>query len=285
MYTINAYEPFNHFQQYQFQVDYPAAEVIVSKRKKRVIKPKAPLLGNVCTTSIRVPQVHKQLVQVVGAQGKVQELVQRLPTPVPDCIEKTILETPGQDTINLIYERPVTPPPQIIEKRIIEAPPPPIVNCFERRVPHRPRTNCSTHAAASAATCACNACPVCATVAPVQEFTTTTALPTYSAAIQTTTTTLPTTSTTILQSRAPVTSTTILPSASMTILHAPATSIIQTGTLPRSCKRLPRISMSTTETFHSRVYIEPKSVVFQRCASFIDYPRCSTTFLSSRNCI
>lgn len=288
MYTINAYQPFNHFHQYQFQFDYPATQVIVSKRKKRVIKPKTSLLANVCTTQSRVPHIHKQLVKVVGTPGKVQELVQRLPTPVPDCIEKTVVETPGQDTINLVYERPLTPPPQIVEKHIIEAPPPPIINCFERRVPHRPRNACSTTAASTTATCSC---ATCATVLPqVTEITsTTTVLPTTSTEVQTTTTVVPTTSTTVVQST-PVTTTTLLPTTSTTIIHAPTTSIIQapiiTETLGCRCKKLPRISLSTTETIRSsRVIIEPKSVMFQRCASFIEYPRCRTTILRSHHCL
>lgn len=87
----------------------------------------------------RVPQIYKEVVKVPGEPGQVKEVVKRLPTPTPDIIDKTIIEQPGQDTINVIYERPTTPPPNIVERRLIEAPPAPQVNCFERRVPHRPR--------------------------------------------------------------------------------------------------------------------------------------------------
>lgn len=98
----------------------------------------APVAGCVPPPN-RPPQIYKEVTKVPGAPGKVHELVRRLPTPTADVIDKTIIEQPGQDVVNVIYERPTTPPPNVVERRLIEAPPPAQVNCFERRVPHRPR--------------------------------------------------------------------------------------------------------------------------------------------------
>jgi len=87
----------------------------------------------------RAPQIFKEVTKVPGAPGKVSEVIRRLPTPTADVIDRTIIEFPGQDTVNVIYERPTTPPPNLVERRLVEAPPPAQVNCFERTVPHRPR--------------------------------------------------------------------------------------------------------------------------------------------------
>lgn len=87
----------------------------------------------------RTPQVFREVTKVPGAPGKVTEVIKRLPTPAADVIDRTIIELPGQDVINVVYERPSSPPPNVVEKRLVEPPPPTQVNCFERRVPHRPR--------------------------------------------------------------------------------------------------------------------------------------------------
>lgn len=112
----------------------------------------------------RVPQVHKEVTKVPGVPGQVKEVIKRLPTPTADLIEKTFIEQPGQDTINVIYERPTTPPPNIVEKRVVEPQPPAQVNCFERRVPHRPRDGFITG-------------PSCSIGGPVAPLTTVTATP------------------------------------------------------------------------------------------------------------
>ena len=100
----------------------------------------APLAG--CQPAPnRAPQVFKEVAKVPGAPGKISEVIRRLPTPTADVIDKTIIEYPGQDTVNIVYERPSTPPPNIVERRLVEAPPPAQVNCFERRVAHTPRAS------------------------------------------------------------------------------------------------------------------------------------------------
>jgi hypothetical protein len=109
----------------------------------------APVAGCVPPPN-RPPQIYKEFTKIPGAPGKVHEVVRRLPTPTADVIDKTIIEQPGQDVINVVYERPLTPPPNVVERRLVEAPPPTQVNCFERRVPHRPRQTYVTSAPAQA---------------------------------------------------------------------------------------------------------------------------------------
>jgi len=101
----------------------------------------------------RAPQVFKEVAKVPGAPGQVHEVVRRLPTPTADLYDKTIIEQPGQDVVNVVYERPSTPPPNVVERRLVEAPPPAQVNCFERRVPHRPRAASIVSAAAPCGPC------------------------------------------------------------------------------------------------------------------------------------
>jgi len=109
----------------------------------------------------RAPQVFKEVTKVPGAPGQVHEVIKRLPTPTADLIDKTIIEYPGQDVVNVVYERPTTPPPNVVERRLVEAPPPAQVNCYERRVPHRPRASVIS----ATAPCAVAAAPAAVAVA------------------------------------------------------------------------------------------------------------------------
>lgn len=71
----------------------------------------------------RVPRVSRQVTRVPGKPGRVKNIVQRLPTPIPDTIERIFIEQPGKDIINYIFERPYTPPPKIVDKYVHQMPP------------------------------------------------------------------------------------------------------------------------------------------------------------------
>jgi len=125
----------------------PVQAVAAAPCAAAVVAPTAAPIAGCQPAPNRAPQIFKEVTKVPGAPGKVTEVVKRLPTPTADVIDKTIIEYPGQDTVNVIYERPTTPPPNVVERRLVQAPPAAQVNCFERRVPHR---------ACGASICACN---------------------------------------------------------------------------------------------------------------------------------
>ena len=81
----------------------------------------APVTATACCAPApaRVAQVFKEVSKVPGAPGKVSEVIRRLPTPTADLIDRTIIEQPGQDVVNVIYERPTTPPPNVNFRKII----------------------------------------------------------------------------------------------------------------------------------------------------------------------
>jgi hypothetical protein len=131
-----------------------AVETVSSKKvviRKNSCIPAPPLL------SPRIPKIYREVTKVPGAPGKVKEVVIRLPTPEPDIIERTIIEQPSQEMVNIVYERPATPPPQIVEKRIRAPCPAPSVNYYERQLP-----SCTTYYEAAPAPC----CSVTAAAAP-----------------------------------------------------------------------------------------------------------------------
>ena len=87
----------------------------------------------------RQPVIRRQVIQVPGNPGQVKQIVRRVPTPIPDVIERVFVVKPQRDIVNLVIERPTTPPPQIknrkpvinsqvvrVAPRSIQAPPAPV---------------------------------------------------------------------------------------------------------------------------------------------------------------
>lgn len=67
----------------------------------------------------RVPVVRRQVIQVPGAPGQVKQIVRRVPTPIPDIIERVFVVKPQRDIVNLVIERPATPPAVIKNRTVV----------------------------------------------------------------------------------------------------------------------------------------------------------------------
>jgi hypothetical protein len=95
-------------------------------------------------TSVSVHQsqrpsvVKRQLVKVPGPNGRLQQLVRRLPQPEPDLIERVFYVKPQRDIVDIQIIRPPTPPPKFKERTVYERQEKPLVNYQVVRVPSRP---------------------------------------------------------------------------------------------------------------------------------------------------
>lgn len=76
----------------------------------------------------RQPVIKRQVITMPGEQGRVQQIVRRLPTPTPDIIERVFIVKPQRDMINLVIERPATPPVQYRDKTVYGKSRRPIIN-------------------------------------------------------------------------------------------------------------------------------------------------------------
>lgn len=85
----------------------------------------------------RQPVIRRQVIQVPGNPGQVKQIVRRVPTPIPDVIERVFVVKPQRDIVNLVIERPTTPPPQIKNRTIVAKSRKPVINSQVVRVPPR----------------------------------------------------------------------------------------------------------------------------------------------------
>lgn len=85
----------------------------------------------------RQPVVRRQVIQVPGNPGQVRQIVRRVPTPIPDVIERVFVVKPQRDVVNLVIERPTTPPPQIKNRTVVARPRRPVIHSHVVRVPPR----------------------------------------------------------------------------------------------------------------------------------------------------
>jgi hypothetical protein len=59
----------------------------------------------------RQPVIKRQVITMPAEQGpKIQQVVRRLSTPVPDIVERVFIMKPQREVVNLVIERPATPP-------------------------------------------------------------------------------------------------------------------------------------------------------------------------------
>jgi hypothetical protein len=82
----------------------------------------------------RQPVVRRQVIQVPGQPGQVRQVVRRVPTPIPDVIERVFVVKPQRDVVNLVIERPSTPPPQIKTRTVVQKPRRPVIHSQVVRV-------------------------------------------------------------------------------------------------------------------------------------------------------
>ena len=75
---------------------------------------------NAITLQMRKPVLRRQIIQVPGQPGRVQQVIRRLPTPQPDVIERVYVVESQQDTINLIIQKPLTPQPYSTTRTVYE---------------------------------------------------------------------------------------------------------------------------------------------------------------------
>jgi hypothetical protein len=135
MCSVNSYAPSQvQFPNRQFQA---APVVVPAPRAVAPIFASALAPVAVPEEPIRVPKRFQEIVHVKAA-GQVKQIVQRLPAPLPDVIERLTIVHPNQDIINVITERPPTPPPQIIKKTVVEPKMPPIINYYRTKLTHAP---------------------------------------------------------------------------------------------------------------------------------------------------
>jgi len=85
----------------------------------------------------RQPVVRRQVIQVPGNPGQVKQIVRRVPTPIPDVIERVFVVKPQRDVVNLVIERPTTPPPQVKNRTIVAKARKPVIHSHVVRVPPR----------------------------------------------------------------------------------------------------------------------------------------------------
>jgi hypothetical protein len=85
----------------------------------------------------RQPVIRRQVIQVPGNPGQVKQIVRRVPTPIPDVIERVFVVKPQRDIVNLVIERPTTPPPQIKNRTIVAKSRKPVINSQVVRVAPR----------------------------------------------------------------------------------------------------------------------------------------------------
>ena len=85
----------------------------------------------------RQPVIRRQVIQVPGNPGQVRQIVRRVPTPIPDVIERVFVVKPQRDVVNLVIERPTTPPPQVKNRTIVAKARKPVINSQVVRVAPR----------------------------------------------------------------------------------------------------------------------------------------------------